>query len=728
MLYTVIGILAIALHVILNYRYIFGDKRGVNRGFTSYLMVVLAYYVTDMLWGALDSIHLMIPLYIDTMLYFVAMAFSTFFWCRYVVSDCALEARSGRLLIVTGYLFCVFEIVAQIVNCFVPLYFEFDSFQVYHPLILRYVSVAFQVVLLAMASVEIFIAARRNRQSLSRRALIMGLFCIVMIAAVIIQVLHSLYPLYTMGLMVGSSMFSVFVQKDEEDKYRSRILANEEKLRENGNILANAGYGIWKIQMKPDGRHLMVADEKLQEILGVKGMNLSPEELYSFYHGRLEEDVASIESEDYRNMEKGDVSTRILLWNHPERGNIYIYAGGSSYTTYSGEEVISGFCGDVTTQRKQDLRSRLIINTLARSYEFLHYIKMDTMTYIAASSSIYTEDDDISDGDVLKAISFSCEQRVAPEFRKEMMQFADLSTIDVRMKHRNMIINQFKDIRGIWHEWSYVVADRREDGTVKHLIWALRKIEDEKQAEIRKQQIIDDNIAANRAKTVFLQNMSHEIRTPLNTMFGFAQLLGLPDGTWTGEEKQQYNSYILNSYNMLDMLIGDIIDVADSEHGNYRIELTDVAVNDVCRNALVTVEYRVPQGVRLYFTSEIPDSHHVTSDGKRIQQVLVNYLTNACKHTTEGEIHLHCSASEHPGKLTFSVTDTGIGVPKDKAELIFKRFIKLNQFAQGSGLGLNICLMIADKLGGKVYLDKEYTGGARFVFVIDDKTTNSIQI
>ena len=140
------------------------------------------------------------------------------------------------------------------------------------------------------------------------------------------------------------------------------------------------------------------------------------------------------------------------------------------------------------------------------------------------------------------------------------------------------------------------------------------------------------------------------------------------------------------------------------------------------------MEYRVPQGVRLYFTSEIPDSHHVTSDGKRIQQVLVNYLTNACKHTTEGEIHLHCSVSEHPGKLTFSVTDTGIGVPKDKAELIFKRFIKLNQFAQGSGLGLNICLMIADKLGGKVYLDKEYTGGARFVFVIDDKTTSNIQI
>ncbi|MBQ0021042.1 MAG: HAMP domain-containing histidine kinase, partial [Bacteroidales bacterium] len=106
------------------------------------------------------------------------------------------------------------------------------------------------------------------------------------------------------------------------------------------------------------------------------------------------------------------------------------------------------------------------------------------------------------------------------------------------------------------------------------------------------------------------------------------------------------------------------------------------------------------------------------SDGRRIQQVLINYLTNACKNTREGEIHLHCSVTENPGKVTLSVADTGPGVPKEKADMIFNRFTKLNEFVQGSGLGLNICQTIANKLQGEVYLDTLYTNGARFVFVI----------
>lgn len=242
--------------------------------------------------------------------------------------------------------------------------------------------------------------------------------------------------------------------------------------------------------------------------------------------------------------------------------------------------------------------------------------------------------------------------------------------------------------------------------------------EDEKRSELKMQQMLEDNNAANKAKTVFLQNMSHEIRTPLNAMFGFAQLLGMPDGSWSEEEKKQYNGYIFNSYNMLDMLIDDIIDISDAENGSYHIEKSEFKVNEVCRNAIMSVEYRRPENVRLYFTTEISDDFSIESDARRIQQVLTNFLTNACKYTVQGEIHLHCSDSECPGKLAFSVTDTGTGVPEDKSEEIFQRFTKLNDFVQGSGLGLNICRMVADKLGAKVYLDSSYTNGARFVLEI----------
>lgn len=99
-------------------------------------------------------------------------------------------------------------------------------------------------------------------------------------------------------------------------------------------------------------------------------------------------------------------------------------------------------------------------------------------------------------------------------------------------------------------------------------------------------------------------------------------------------------------------------------------------------------------------------------------QVLTNYLTNAEKHTKVGKICLHCSLNENPDKITFSVTDTGSGVPVDKADSIFERFNKLDDFTQGTGLGLNICSIIAERLGGEVKLDKSYTKGARFLFIL----------
>ena len=139
---------------------------------------------------------------------------------------------------------------------------------------------------------------------------------------------------------------------------------------------------------------------------------------------------------------------------------------------------------------------------------------------------------------------------------------------------------------------------------------------------------------------------------------------------------------------------------------------------------LSSVTHRKPGEVELHYTSDVADDFSILTDEKRLQQVLINFLTNAEKHTEEGEIHLHCSASENPGKITFSVTDTGPGIPADKQDTIFERFEKLDEFKQGSGLGLNICRLIADRLNGEVKIDKNYTKGARFLFILPLKTAN----
>lgn len=229
---------------------------------------------------------------------------------------------------------------------------------------------------------------------------------------------------------------------------------------------------------------------------------------------------------------------------------------------------------------------------------------------------------------------------------------------------------------------------------------------------------LKENIEANKAKTVMLQNMTHEIRTPLNALYGFSQLLCMPDGSYTEEEKSEFYSYINNSFNMLSMIVDDVLDLTDVEHGNYRVQISRFKVNRVCRDSIQMAELRKQGRVKMYFTSELDDGHMIESDCRRIQQVLVNLLTNACKHTIQGEIHLHLSATENQGHLTFSVTDTGEGIPVDKAKEIFMRYKKANNLVQGSGLGLHICCTIAKKLGAEIRLDESYKDGARFLFIL----------
>ena len=237
---------------------------------------------------------------------------------------------------------------------------------------------------------------------------------------------------------------------------------------------------------------------------------------------------------------------------------------------------------------------------------------------------------------------------------------------------------------------------------------------------------------AMKMKNQFIQNMSHEIRTPLNAITGFSQLLSLPADTFDDDERHEFATYIDNNIRLLAMLLDDIINIGDIEKGEYNLKLRTCAVNQQARMAMAAVKYRVPAAIDMLFCSALPDNYKVRTDSKRIQQVLINFLTNAIKHTAAGSITVSVKrVCDSGGNATiqYSVSDTGTGIPAEEAEKIFERFVKLNDFVQGTGLGLNICHNIATKLGGRVWLDTAYPGntegvehGARFVLAIPDRS------
>lgn len=221
--------------------------------------------------------------------------------------------------------------------------------------------------------------------------------------------------------------------------------------------------------------------------------------------------------------------------------------------------------------------------------------------------------------------------------------------------------------------------------------------------------------AADVAKTQFIQNMTHELRTPLNAISGFSQVLSMTDDM-SAQDKKEMAGYIVDNTNIMTMLIDDIINSSAMDRNEYEVVMGDAECGQICRDAMATAEYRLQRGVRMRFKPSMPIPYELKTDARRVQQVLINLLTNACKHTVKGEIRLGCSLTEVPGMLSFSVEDTGPGIPASEAERIFERFVKLDSFVQGTGLGLSICRQIAQALGGSVYLDTGYTGGARFVF------------
>jgi len=223
-------------------------------------------------------------------------------------------------------------------------------------------------------------------------------------------------------------------------------------------------------------------------------------------------------------------------------------------------------------------------------------------------------------------------------------------------------------------------------------------------------------LESDKMKTAFIQNVSHEVRTPLNIITGFAQVISDPQLDANPDERSHIALMMQRSTRQVTMLIDEVLGLSliDSTEQWPKDDLC--RVNDQLRTLLDEYRHLTEDGVTLQLDTTLPDDLTLRTNANMLRRLVSCLLDNAVKYTTAGHITLR--ARQTDGTLELQVEDTGCGIPANQAEHIFERFVKLDDFKEGLGLGLSLCRKLAEQLGGQTKLDTTYTDGARFIVTL----------
>jgi len=223
-------------------------------------------------------------------------------------------------------------------------------------------------------------------------------------------------------------------------------------------------------------------------------------------------------------------------------------------------------------------------------------------------------------------------------------------------------------------------------------------------------------LESDNMKTAFIRNINHEVRTPLNIISGFAQVIADPSMELSLEERQNISQMVLKNTDIITNQFDEMIELSLNENSDevVKTEMTDI--QSLLTPLINEYSSQVPSGVTMKSESTLPAEFTTPVNQKMVNRMVSILLDNAIKNTTEGCIVVKTAADDT--QLTITVEDTGCGIAPEEADHIFERFVKLDDFKEGLGLGLPLCRMIAKRMGGNVILDTSYSPGARFIITL----------
>ena len=752
MYYSAIGLIAILVLLIVNQDILFcrgksGDIPAwkVYRGF---LYAVMAYYLTDILWGVFESRKLRIPLFADTTVYFAAMAAGVLLWAEFTVAYLEEKNSFGQFLIIAGRVIAGLIALLALINLFEPILFTVDSNCVYRALAARYVILAFQILLLLMIFVYAFSSMKRSdaADGKSPRYRALGLFSLIMAVFLVLQLFFPSLPFYSIAYLLGTCMLHSLIVSDENEEYRRELEEAEKvtQLKETITSLLDNMPGMTFTKDSSTGVYLACNQafaeyankENPAGVIGLTDAQIFDAETAAhFVH---DDKIALSLSTPY-----------IFVEDVPDAaGNQrQIRTTKLKYRDASGRMCILGMCQDITdlvqiqhenAMTKETYENAVssslmythIAHALARDYADMFYVNCDTEEYIeyrkGEKSNPLSETRRgwhfFSDG------RMELSERVYPDDREAFLEAMKRIPLMKALSRNNTFIMTYRQMEKDGPVYVRMKVSRMEDDE-HFIIVGITNVDAQMRETMAKSEALSEALKAaeqaNKAKTSFLSSMSHEIRTPMNAIIGLDTLALKKEDL--DLETREYLEKIGGSARHLLALINDILDMSRIESGrvilrrevfSFRamLEQINTMVTSQCGDKGLTYSCST--------LSQVDDLY--IGDDMKLKEVLINILSNAIKFTdAPGSVTMTVERTrkdEDQSTICFCIKDTGIGMDPEFIPWIFEPFAQedsrqKNKYGS-SGLGMAITKRIVDLMNGSIHVSSEKGVGTEFAVTV----------
>ena len=744
--YSVIGFIAIAVHLIINYKVMFNRSntgRKVDRLYRWLMLSIFVYYITDVLWGILGGLNWIPLLFVDTTFYFVAMCSAIICYYSYFVEYLGMKDWKGRLFTWFGNFFFVIEIIFLVINIFYPCFFWFDESDAYIAGPVRYATLWVQIAMFAFSSLVTLRDALKTVGSSKKRHLAIFFFSFIMLIAIIFQEKFPLLPLYALGCLLGSCALHVYVVGDEQDEASSQLSNYKQAILSDAIIALEANlsrdvlyYGVWK---DDEGNEISLKD--------MIGLDLPCS--YSDYQKACNEKYVTANHKDFndssnkaRLLEAFDNGTTEVTYDYEAKTlsgkNAWLRRSVVMTRNQDGDIIAYTNVKDISDIVEQKMREDAYTRALATEYDSIVIVEIFKDDKKSDRVLIHGRLTDrmagLIDEETANEVHYSRKldlmlRFVHPDDREHFYAETRREKIFESIAENRAHIVNFRILKKngdyLYYQMSFIGL-RDASGNTTAMIACMKNVDDEVRKDMLSRQELEkaryDAESASRAKTAFLFNMSHDIRTPMNAILGYTDvaLKHRDDQARVDDSLEK----IRTAGGHLLSLINDILEMSRIE--SDRLEITDEPAD--IRKLIegvdqMTSSLAIPKSID--FKTEVGDiaNPYVYIDELHANEVLINLTSNAIKYTLRGgSVHFRVNQISPvvDGKTVFrfEVSDDGIGMSEEFQQHLFEAFSREKTSTvskqQGAGLGLSIVKRIVDLAGGTIDVTSRQNEGSTF--------------